>query len=327
MPKGGKVVLIYGESGTYKTSNVGMFAKWIYEKTGKATRLLSGDGGGWAPIQPEIDAGIIVPFSMVGIDNPIDTPKMLCRGYWPEYNKEKQKTELLPPTEETWKEIGGYAFEGITSFATLAMRKLAAKGPRLGQDPSYKYIEGTTTAYGLNQSYYGFVQNHIFDLLILSNNLPVERVLWTAHETEATDDDGSKSTIIGPEVVGAKATPKVPTWVGDCLHYDFYIKEEKKIEGSRIPQKIYGVRAYFVPHPHERTGYVQKAKPRVPPAQLPALMERYPGGYFEPSLTSGLDEYLSLIEELTAKQTCSLASWKEEIDNTLFAKSNLLKRN
>ena len=52
-------MVLYGPTGSRKTSQIGEFAKYIYEKTGKITRLVSCDGGGWAPIQDLINAGII----------------------------------------------------------------------------------------------------------------------------------------------------------------------------------------------------------------------------------------------------------------------------
>ncbi len=67
-------------------------------------------------------------------------------------------------------------------------------------------------------------------------------------------------------------------------------------------------------HPDSTTGIVQKAKTRVPSEAIPKLMEKYPGGYFELTLEKGLDEYLDVIQELTAARTSSLASWKAQID-------------
>ena len=65
---GGKSIITYGESGTYKTSNAGYYARWLYENhPGKQIRLISSDGGGWAPLQPYIDAGIIVAWQISGL--------------------------------------------------------------------------------------------------------------------------------------------------------------------------------------------------------------------------------------------------------------------
>ncbi len=59
--------LIYGESGTFKTTAIGFFAEYIWRKYGKRTRLVSADGGGWFPVQKYVDAGIIEPYSVSGL--------------------------------------------------------------------------------------------------------------------------------------------------------------------------------------------------------------------------------------------------------------------
>src|SRR6266566_2598144 len=64
-------MVLYGPTGSRKTSQIGEFAKYIYEKTGKITRLVSTDGGGWAPIQDLINAGVIDAWRLV------DEPKLL----------------------------------------------------------------------------------------------------------------------------------------------------------------------------------------------------------------------------------------------------------
>ena len=50
-------LVLYGPTGTRKTVSIGDFAKYIYEKTGKKTRLLTADGGGWGPIQDVVKCG------------------------------------------------------------------------------------------------------------------------------------------------------------------------------------------------------------------------------------------------------------------------------
>jgi len=46
--------VIYGASGTFKSTAGKHFSRYIYKKTGKATLLFSLDGGGWGPMEPEI---------------------------------------------------------------------------------------------------------------------------------------------------------------------------------------------------------------------------------------------------------------------------------
>jgi len=60
------------------------------------------------------------------------------------------------------------------------------------------------------------------------------------------------------------------------------------------------IRVYFTRHPDPQTGIVYPAKVRVPAAKLPELLkdERFKNGYYEPSLTGGLDWLLEIEEKL-----------------------------
>jgi hypothetical protein len=75
-------VLLYGELYTGKTRQVGRFAKRLYEQTGKTTRLISADGGGFDVLQNSIDAGIIDAISVAGRSDILPTMSLLSRGYW-----------------------------------------------------------------------------------------------------------------------------------------------------------------------------------------------------------------------------------------------------
>src|ERR1700678_1774529 len=60
---------LYGSTGTYKTTAIAHFSRYIAETTGKATLLLSADGGGWTPCDEEIAVEMIRPYRLdVGHD-------------------------------------------------------------------------------------------------------------------------------------------------------------------------------------------------------------------------------------------------------------------
>jgi hypothetical protein len=80
-----KTVVIFGDSGLGKTTNAGFAAKYIYEKTGgRIVRYICADGGGIRPIQPLIDVGVIEPFYLAHVPNPLVVLRKLSQGYWPE---------------------------------------------------------------------------------------------------------------------------------------------------------------------------------------------------------------------------------------------------
>ena len=47
---GSTVDCLYGDTGSTKTSRLGDAAEYYYKRTGKPSRLVSSDTGGWAPI-------------------------------------------------------------------------------------------------------------------------------------------------------------------------------------------------------------------------------------------------------------------------------------
>jgi hypothetical protein len=84
--------------------------------------------------------------------------------------------------------------------------------------------------------------------------------------------------------------------------------------------KIYStkVRAYFVKHPDARFPTISfPAKPRLTPQQTPELLKKFPGGYFEPTLTSGIDMYLKTLDEMTGVEADKLKEWRAEMDRKM----------
>src|SRR5208282_2344271 len=116
--------VIYGATGTYKTTAVAHFARWIAETTGKATLLFSSDGGGWEPVQEEVLAGMIRPFRCDTLTIPLPMIRKVSQGYWP-VNPEERNVSLLNFVPVNWDEVGGIAVEGISSISRMLMRYAA----------------------------------------------------------------------------------------------------------------------------------------------------------------------------------------------------------
>lgn len=324
---GGKTTLIYGPSGSGKTSNVGFFARYLYELTarkygkGRVTRLITCDGGGWQPAKAMEDAGILEVFQLNTVEYANAAIDQLSRGHWPAADP-KNPGALLPPSK--WPKLAfgqspeantaGHALEGLTSMADLLMKKLAEKGPNLGQGASYAYVEEGFKTFGTSQTYYGFVQTRMHKIITDFNVLPVERILWTALEAEG--EDGSER-IVGPALIGKAVNSKIPQWVGECIHFDQVAVEEKEIPGaktSRIKEQVLEFRGYFRPHPNLTNGRIHRCKPRVPPEKIEELNKKYPHGYFVLEPTKGLDEFLRFEEQLMDESSQTLSDWRKEID-------------
>lgn len=318
--------LIYGPSGSYKSTAGAHFSHYIYEKTGKATLLFSQDGGGWQPMQPEIDAGIIVPYRCT-TENVLPIIRKISQGYWPE-NPNEHQANLLNMKRVDWSKFGGLICEGLTSISQTMMRYLVNYNIKAGQEPGTRFqqkilIDGQVLTEDFGSSsmgHYGFVQNAIYDLVTNMSGLPCQHVLFTALESRTEDDD--RSTIFGPQISGKKATALAPSWVGDCLHaQDFAVKQMVSVPDPQDPKKMIEteivktvVRTYFTKHPDPTTGIMFPAKPRCTSEQIPALMKAYPGGYYDATLKDGIDKYLSTVDGLNKAQTATLGEWRAKID-------------
>ena len=322
---------IYGPSGSFKTSQVKWFSHYIAEKTGKATLLLSGDGGGWAACEPEIQAGMIEPYRIDTATIPLSLLQAISKGRWPRDTRESDPSRVdMVPID--YNKIGGIAVEGWTSLSSVIMRYLPAKGINVGGEDRSKLmfnvpivVDGQVTSerFGSNtRGDYGFTQNMLYGLVTNFNSLPVEYVLYTALEAKTEDDD--RSTIYGPAISGKKATAQAPSWVGDLIHAQDYAVERKivqknpatgKDEEGTVFETV--VRYYYKKHPDPATGITFPAKPRVTPEKMTELEKAFPGGYFTPDLTGGFDRYMKKADELAAAQGDALKGWRDRMDARL----------
>jgi hypothetical protein len=328
---------IYGPSGSRKTTAVKHLAHYIARKSGKSTLLLSADGGGWSPCEPEIQAGMIIPYRIDTATLPMPLMSAFSKGYWPKDLTKTDPREInMVPVE--WDKIGALAVEGWTSISSVIMRYLPDQGINVGGEDRNKLggfsqnivMNGQAVAQHFRSNTrgdFGFVQNQLYGLVMNFNSLPCEYVLYTALESKTEDDD--RSTIYGPSISGKKATNLAPSWVGDLLHaQDFTV--ERAVEGvdpktgkARMETLLETeVRFYYVKHPDPATGIPFPAKPRVTPERIAELMKKWPGGYFIPSPEHGFDLYLEECDRLAAEQGQSepLRKWREQQDAKLGRK-------
>jgi hypothetical protein len=217
-----KSICLYGASGLRKTTNIGRFARYIHEVTGKRTRLVTAEGGNLEPVAGEIDDGILEVAYVSENKDLLTILRALSRGRWPVESGGKLKFGA-PDLEG----VGGYAVEGITTISLLMLRHLANDARKINEEVVGQFSEGADL--GLDpketkfsapaRSHYGFVQNVILDIIQDFNSLAVGRVLFTAHEGKG-QDDFSKQLVYGPAAVGKAATTSIPAYVGDLLHVD-----------------------------------------------------------------------------------------------------------
>lgn len=337
--------VIYGGTGTRKTTQVKLFAHYIAELTGKSTLLLSTDGGGWAPCQPEIDAGMIKAYRCETANLPLVLLRKISQGYWP-LNEEETDPAKIDLAPINYDEVGGLAIEGWSSISQVVMRYLPDHGISVGGEDRNKpnanmaFVQAVqvlgqwqTENFGSStRGDYGFLLNYLYGLVINFNSLPLIYVLHTALEGKTEDDD--RSTVNGPLIAGKKGTSQCGAWVGDMIHAQDYPVVRKIVvpdpsdSSKTMEQEVIDmtVRFHFKKHLDPTTGIPFPAKPRVTPEKIGELDKRFPGGYFEPTPDGkdGFGEYLRVVDALGAKQGDQLKGWREKMDQKLGRLSSTL---
>lgn len=331
---------IYGSTGTYKTTAIAHFARYIARTTGKATLLLSADGGGWTPCDEEIAVGMIRPYQIDTSTIFLPTLVMVGRGYWPS-NIGENDPSRVNFTPINWDDIGAIAVEGFTSIGTGLLLHCAQKALKTGEDATSKFtlpimMDGQVVSVpfaGNSKGHYQFVQNQLQGFTKAATSLPCKYVLFTGIDKRAEDAD--RKTIGGVHVPGKAITDLIPTWIGDFIHaQDYSVERTVKVPppgmttsqckpDQLIDTKVYDkvCRYYFVDHPDPDTGILFKAKPRITHGAVKALRKEFPGGYFEPTPDAGFDVYLDTLDRLLAagvlKEDATLTAWREKQDAKL----------
>jgi len=312
--------VLYGASKTYKTYNLGLLAKYIYEKTGKPSLLITADGGGYKPIQQFVDAEIIMPLVITNDPSRLALIRRVVEGYWPDeidsegIRRGKKMTKVNPGL------VGGYLFEGITSIAE-SIHSLF-RGRKTGMQPAFSekvesdlvdstgQIMSNITIGGLSMDSYGLCQAEMKYLLNFSWTLPADFIWWSGHEASA-EDDITKKVVRGVALVGQAATPRIGKDIGYMVHS---YRMETGID-PKTKEKSFETRYYFQAHPDNLLQNVfWEASSRLPGDMIPELLKKYPGGFFVPSYDKGLDEYLRTEDELVVKGTDNIKVWKQKLD-------------
>lgn len=293
-------ILCYGATGTRKTTNVGGFAKYVWETTRAPVRYITADGGGWEPIEPYIQAGIILPYRLSDSPTLLEQIRLFMKGRWP-----NDKGELVQNSDN----VGAYAIEGLTSISMLMLRHLVGKGQKVAQDVVGQFREGSEVFGAAAMAHYGFVQQFTLDMIGSFSTLPTlsKRVLFTAHEGKGQDEQ-TRQTIYGPAAVGKAITDKIPFFVSDLLHFETSVIDAKKNETT--------VRAYLKNHPDaDLQSILWPAKVRMPFDVVHEFTTKWPEGYIDLGKES-LYDFLKFMEQARAKSANSISKWKEELATT-----------
>lgn len=303
-------LLVYGKSGSGKTSQAGYIADYVRTKTGKKTRFISIDTGSrWAPLQSLVDDGTVIPviFPTSYEYNPYAVMRKLRKGMWPKDGiinmptEVKNGTEIRYQTNTAWlpwgaeedREIGAIVVDSITSFATSFMSDAKQKNVRMGSEGAGQARREDGELLGSNtQSHYSDAHTETLDLITSFQTLMPDIYLFTALEDIGTDDSGgSKRTALGPATVGKAIVTVVPSRVQNSFHL--------AADGVGNKRKI---NAWYQDHDSDIPSLKWPAKVTLQPHELPDFWNKFKEGYIPLSLTKGIAEFLEFRDSLREKK-------------------------
>lgn len=282
---------IYGESRTGKTREIGSIARYVFQKTGKLTRLIFLDGGGFEVIQPEIDAGLIIPLRLTGHGDVGNWLHALSQGYWPKDNTLQGGLVKFSDHPQA-VEIGCYAIEGISAICQEYLQWLVQKGIKVNSDVvgKQKIKPGESNqdaALDINlgaasEGHYGIVGQELFRLIRNFQKLAefgIQDLIWTSLEAGGEEKiAGMRRSVIGVGAIGKAITPMLPAKFGDLFHFERDVDAKGRIE----------YRCYFQSHEDkELGGRTWPASMRLSPQASDALSK-------DPAFSKG---YLVLTDE------------------------------
>lgn len=199
----GRSIGLYGDTSSGKTTQGGEYAKHIFKTTGKRTLLHTCDPGGFAPVLPLINVGVI---RVDQFGEGVDPWEWLTNAVAGRENGE------VPA------DIGLNIYDsgtGICEHLLNSCASMAAAGQDIGGRPAPKFIinkgdKDHQLKIGSNvDSHYMVVQNFLLDRINRSTWLNTSGVdtLWTFSVLRHDDEKPGSTPINGPKAAGKALTP------------------------------------------------------------------------------------------------------------------------
>lgn len=225
-------ILLYGRTGSGKSTQIGVLAEHVKATTGKDTRLYSADAGGYDALAPHIELGFIQPEYYDGGD-----PWIWLNRVVNGWIKRDGKWKL---DKEANSKIGFYAFESGHAIARLLksdMEHKAANGVNIGGDTNTSFQtqgDGETLKIGTTKGFqkYSIPQTRVNEEMLVSQRLDAQYVLWTAGVSK-DDDDINTTKIVGPDILGKALTTTLP----QDFNYTMKI-DSVPVAGGKAPRHI-----------------------------------------------------------------------------------------
>lgn len=305
--------VIYGTTGSTKTTQLYNVAKWLWTTYKLKSRLITGDPGGYAPFEDSgfIKNKITEVFDYTDRRLALADMRWLCQGYWPRETAEGKLlfkgdagTENIDisafmTTPEEFNGIGAYLFDGLSSIASGLLTHCSNQPQgTIGFKEAYAYEEEGEWIRGTQEGHYNIVQKEVRGLVNSAKKLPVKFIVWTALLGKGKEMK-TKKMEYGPQLVGTAATSDVPSWFMDCLHMTREMVGEANASGEVVAKEK--VVAWFKEHHDTDTEVKYLCKARCLPELIPEVERLWPFGFVEMGYTEGLDEYYKGLLKLNKK--------------------------
>ena len=212
-----RTLLLYGKTGSTKTSNAGQLIEYLYERFQVPVRGVFGDNRG--PVQTQVNSGKLIPWDITTHPDPLGCIIAASKGYWPSKLDDGVATgPLKMTTTDEMQGISGYLCEGLSENGQLIMRDREDKKISTGEPLVAETLEPITGQADLKIAYamgsrgtYQFaqIQTHRY----VKNGFAKLNVPWaifTAHQIRTFDKYNNR--VLGPVIVGKALVESIPQW-------------------------------------------------------------------------------------------------------------------
>lgn len=232
----GYSIALYGDTGSGKTTQIGVRAKAKYKREGKKTALFAADMGGFGSLIPLVNVGVIKVVSLLDTDDP---------WIWTNNAAEGRDAEGLALDPE---EFGFCAYDSATSLGEALLTNCANAPFQIGSQKTQKFTvnrgEKTLQVGMTNENHFGVVQGFMLNQIWKSTWLTKKGpdVLWTFSILRGEGPD--QVPVLGPKLAGKALTAAIPKWfnytfmlasvpeLGAAPRHILYLQEQPNEYGS-----------------------------------------------------------------------------------------------
>lgn len=195
----GRIIALYGDTGSGKTTQAGEYAKFVYKERKQKTVLNTADMGGYRTLLPHTKLGIVAP-----------------NQFQPEKDDPWIWLDEAVSGSNFDSSIGCAVFDSGTSISEALLTACSHANFQIGQQKTQKFVvtreEKSLSVAINNEAHYGVVQSFMLDAIWKSTWLSRKGidVLWTFSVHRGEEQD--RTPILGPKLAGKALTAAIPKW-------------------------------------------------------------------------------------------------------------------